>query len=97
MGGKEGAGGGSSSSSSGGGGGGGGANPKQRPQGQGDAAQRRPVSLKSPGGTSAFELHVMAGEWGVSQSNWIERWVGRWVGRSDWMGGAGRSSCGGGW
>lgn len=39
------------------GGGGGSSNPKQ--QGQGKQKQQRPVSLKSPGGTSAFELHVM--------------------------------------
>lgn len=55
----------------GGGGGGGGASdagatgskkqqhPQQQEEGGGG---RRPVSLNSPGGTSAFELHVMAGE-----------------------------------
>ena len=64
------------SNSSGGSGGGGGAGngkqppsappPQQQKEEERGARPPRPVSLNSPGGTSAFELHVMAaGMWSV--------------------------------
>lgn len=62
----------------GGGGGGGGASDagatgsKKQQQEEGGGG-RRPVSLNSPGGTSAFELHVMAGET-IVVHGWID-WI----------------------
>lgn len=46
--------------------------PRQEEERGGGSGGRppRPVSLKSPGGTSAFELHVMAGAFGTVVWDW---------------------------